>query len=180
MFPMVATLDDYRAARAILEEERERLGAQPVPVGVMVEVPSVAVTAARFAHEVDFFSIGTNDLAQYTLAMDRGHPQLAVQVDGLHPAVLSLVGQTAEVGATTGRPTGVCGGLAGDPHAIALLLGLGIRELSVPVPAVPAVKAQIRTLAMADCRELAPRALALDSAAAVRALVPSSDDEEIS
>lgn len=179
MFPMVSTLEDFRAAKTILETERDRLGVAPVPVGVMVEVPSVALTAARFAPEVDFFSIGTNDLAQYTLAMDRGHPQLAPRVDGLHPAVLTLVRQTATAGDAAGRWTGVCGGLAADPHAVPLLIGLGVRELSVAVPAVPAVKVQIRALDLAGCEELAGLALTADSAATVRALVPLAHDEEI-
>jgi phosphoenolpyruvate-protein phosphotransferase len=179
MFPMVATLEEFRTARAILEEEREQLGVEPVPVGVVVEVPSVAALAARFAAEVDFFSIGTNDLTQYTLAMDRGHPKLAPQVDGLHPAVLSLVGQTARAATEAGGWAGVCGGIAADPQAVPLLIGLGVSGLSVSVPAVPAVKAQIRTLTAERCRVLAGQALSADSAAAVRALVPSGPDEEI-
>lgn len=179
MFPMVATLEEFLAARAILEEERERLGVEPVPVGVVVEVPSVAAIAARFAVEADFFSIGTNDLTQYTLAMDRGHPKLAPQVDGLHPAVLTLVGQTAWAANEAGRWVGVCGGIAADPQAVPLLIGLGVRELSVSVPAIPAVKAQIRTLTLKRCSVLASEALSADSAAAVRALVPTGADEEI-
>jgi multiphosphoryl transfer protein len=180
MFPMVSTLEDYRTARGILDEERERLGAPEIPVGIMVEVPSVAVTASQFAAEVDFFSVGTNDLTQYTLAMDRGHPKLAPQVDGLHPAVLSLIGRAAQAGREAGLWTGVCGGIAGDPQAVPLLLGLGVRELSLSVPVIPAVKAQIRALDLAECQDLAARALTADSAAAVRALVPSFDDEELS
>ncbi|NLT56920.1 MAG: HPr family phosphocarrier protein [Actinomycetales bacterium] len=179
MFPMVATLGEYRAARAVLEEERQRLGVPPVPVGVMVEVPSVAVTAARFAAEVDFFSIGTNDLTQYTLAMDRGHPRLAPQVDGVHPAVLALIEQTVIAAEAAGLRAAVCGGTAADPQAVPLLLGLGVRELSVPVPAVPAVKARIRTLSLDECRSLVECALIEDSAAAVRALVPAVDEEEL-
>lgn len=178
MFPMVATLDDFRAARAVVEEERERLGVAPIPVGVMVEVPSVAMTAAAFAAEADFFSIGTNDLTQYTLAMDRGHPKLAPQVDALHPAVLALIARTADAARGAGRRAAVCGAVAADPQAVPLLLGLGVDELSVAVPAVPAVKAQIRTLDLAECRELARQALTADSAAAVRALTPALDEEE--
>jgi phosphoenolpyruvate-protein phosphotransferase len=176
MFPMVATMDDFREAKAIFEEERELLGVAPVPVGIMVEVPSVAVMAAQFAAEVDFFSVGTNDLTQYTLAMDRGHPKLAPQVDGLNPAVLGLIGQATAAAHTAGKWVGVCGGIASDPQAVPILIGLGVDELSVSIPAIPAVKAQIRALSLASCQKLAARALTEDSAASVRALVPTDDD----
>jgi phosphocarrier protein FPr len=177
MFPMIATIEDFRLAKAIFEEERVALGVEPVPVGIMVEVPSVAVMAAQFAAEVDFFSVGTNDLTQYTLAMDRGHPRLAPQVDGLNPAVLGLIGQAVTAAHAAGKWVGVCGGIASDPQAVPLLVGLGVDELSVSVPAIPAVKAQIRSLSLADCQELAASALTQDSAASVRALVPTDDDE---
>jgi phosphoenolpyruvate-protein phosphotransferase len=177
MFPMIATIEDFRQAKAIFEEERAALGAAPVPVGIMVEVPSVAVMAPQFAAEVDFFSVGTNDLTQYTLAMDRGHPRLAPQVDGLNPAVLGLIAQAAKAAHEAGRWVGVCGGMASDPQAVPILVGLGVDELSVSIPAVPAVKAQVRSLSLTQCQELAARALTQDSAAAVRALVPAYDDE---
>jgi multiphosphoryl transfer protein len=177
MFPMIATIEDFRQAKAIFEEERADLGVEPVPVGIMVEVPSVAVMAPQFAAEVDFFSVGTNDLTQYTLAMDRGHPRLAPQVDGLNPAVLGLIGQAVKAAHEAGRWVGVCGGMASDPHAVPILVGLGVDELSVSIPAVPAVKAQVRSLSLTQCQELAARALAQDSAAAVRELVPVHDDE---
>jgi phosphocarrier protein FPr len=176
MFPMIATMQDWRLAKAVFEEERERLGVAPIPVGIMVEVPSVAVMAPQFAAEVDFFSVGTNDLTQYTLAMDRGHPQLAPQVDGLNPAVLRLIAQSVTAAHSAGRWVGVCGGMASDPQAVPLLVGLGVDELSVSVPAIPSVKAQIRTLSLATCEDLAARALDLGSAAEVRALVPLDDD----
>jgi phosphoenolpyruvate-protein phosphotransferase len=172
MFPMVATLDEWRAARAILEEERQRLDAPRIEAGIMVEVPSAALLADQFARVVDFFSIGTNDLTQYTLAMDRGHPRLAPQVDGLSPAVLRLIEQTVSAARRHGRWTGVCGGIAGDPQAVPLLVGLGVDELSVSVPAIPALKAQIRRLRVEQCRTLAQAALACATAADVRALVP--------
>ncbi|WP_029663435.1 phosphoenolpyruvate--protein phosphotransferase [Cellulomonas sp. KRMCY2] len=177
MFPMISTIDDFRQAKEIFEEEREKLGVPPVPVGIMVEVPSVAVMAAQFAAEVDFFSVGTNDLTQYTLAMDRGHPKLAPQVDGLNPAVLGLIGLAATAARAAGKWVGVCGGIASDPQAVPILVGLGVDELSVSIPAIPAVKAQIRALSLVDCQELAARALTQVSAAAVRALVPTDDDD---
>jgi len=176
MFPMIATMQDWRLAKAVFEEERERLGAAPIPVGIMVEVPSVAVMASQFAAEVDFFSVGTNDLTQYTLAMDRGHPKLAPQVDGLNPAVLRLIAQSVTAAHAAGRWVGVCGGMASDPQAVPLLVGLGVDELSVSIPAIPSVKAQIRLLSLATCEDLAAHALNLDSAAEVRALVPLDDD----
>jgi phosphoenolpyruvate-protein phosphotransferase len=176
MFPMVATLEDWRSAKAVFEEERERLGVGPVPVGIMVEVPSVAIMARQFAAEVDFFSVGTNDLTQYTLAMDRGHPKLAPQVDGLNPAVLRLISLSVTAAHAAGRWVGVCGGMASDSQAVPLLVGLGVDELSVSIPAIPSVKAQVRSLSLAACQELAARALELDSAASVRALIPLDDD----
>jgi len=173
MFPMIATIEDFRLARQVFEEEREKLGVPPVPVGIMVEVPSVAVMAEQFAAaDVDFFSVGTNDLTQYTLAMDRGHPKLAPQVDGLNPAVLALIANAVAAAHKHGKWVGVCGGMGSDPQAVPLLVGLGVDELSVSIPAIPAVKAQIRGLTLAECKALAARALAQDSAAAVRALVP--------
>ncbi len=177
MFPMIATIEDFRQAKAIFEEEREDLGVASVPLGIMVEVPSVAVMAPQFAAEVDFFSVGTNDLTQYTLAMDRGHPRLAPQVDGLNPAVLGLIAQAVKAAHEAGRWVGICGGIASDPQAVPILIGLGVDELSVSIPAVPAVKAQVRSLSLAQCQELAAQALSRDSAAAVRALVPAYHDE---
>ena len=175
MFPMIATLSELRDVKAMLAEEAASLGVPPVPTGIMVEIPAAAVMAAQFAAEADFFSIGTNDLTQYTLAMDRGHPKLAPQVDGLNPAVLRLIGHTVKGAAPLGRMVGVCGGIASDPHAVPILVGLGVTELSVSLPSIPAVKAQIRTLRLDACRELAERALAAESAEAVRALVPDPD-----
>ncbi|WP_310598645.1 phosphoenolpyruvate--protein phosphotransferase [Desulfobulbus sp.] len=172
MFPMIATLQEFRLAKQVFEEEREKLGVDPVPLGIMVEVPAAAVMAAQFAPEVDFFSVGTNDLTQYTLAMDRGHPKLAPQVDGLNPAVLALIATAVEAAHRHGKWVGICGGIGSDPQAVPLLVGLGVDELSVSIPAIPAVKAQIRAISLAHCQELAATALRLDSAAAVRALVP--------
>lgn len=173
MFPMIATMGDWEAAKAVWDDERARLGVTAeVPLGIMVEVPSVAVMARQFAAVVDFFSVGTNDLTQYTLAMDRGHPKLAPQVDGLNPAVLGLIGQAVEAAHAAGKWVGVCGGIGSDPQAVPILVGLGVDELSVSIPSIPAVKAQIRALDFSACQELAVRALSQSSAADVRALVP--------
>jgi phosphocarrier protein FPr len=160
----------------LIEEERERLGVAPVPLGIMVEVPSAALMADAFAREVDFFSVGTNDLTQYTLAMDRGHPKLAPFVDALHPAVLRLIAQTTQAAEKNGRMVGVCGGLASDLQAVPVLVGLGVTELSVSVPQIPAVKARIRELSFAECRALAEKALDAATAAEVRALLVGVDE----
>ncbi|SMP62866.1 PTS system, glucose-specific IIBC component [Desulfonatronum zhilinae] len=172
MFPMISRLAEFREAKALFEEERDALKGQgspvSIPVGIMVETPSAALLAGQFAREADFFSVGTNDLTQYTLAMDRGHPRLAAHCDGLDPAVLALIHKAARAAAAHGKWCGVCGGLAGDPEAVPILIGLGVTELSVGAASIPGVKALVRTLNMARCRELAAQALNLDSAAQVR------------
>ena len=172
MFPMVGLLSELRDAKAILEEERQRLGVKPIETGIMVEIPAAAIMAAQFAREADFFSIGTNDLTQYTLAMDRGHPKLAPKVDGLNPSVLRLIAWTVEAAHAQGKWVGVCGGIASDPQAVPLLIGLGVDELSVSLPTIPSIKAQIRTLWRHECQDLARRALTLETAAEVRAYCP--------
>jgi len=176
MFPMIATMEELREAKAVLLEEARALGVSAIRCGIMVEVPAVAVMASAFAAEADFFSIGTNDLTQYTLAMDRGHPKLAPKVDALNPAVLRLIAQTVEGAHSHDRHAGICGGVAGDLHAIPILVGLGIDELSVSLQAIPTVKAQIRRLNVAECRELARRALECATVEEVRALVPQTED----
>jgi multiphosphoryl transfer protein len=168
MFPMVATLDEYRRARAMLDDVRDRL-----EVGVMIEVPAAALAAEQFAPEVDFFSLGTNDLTQYTLAAERGNAAVADLADGLHPAILRLIGMVADAANDHGKWAGVCGELASDPVAVPALVGLGIVELSANAPAIPAVKAAVREVDAEAARELAERALELDSAADVRRLFTS-------
>jgi phosphocarrier protein FPr len=170
MFPMVASVEEYREGRAALEAVRAELGAPPMEVGIMVEVPSAAAMADVLAREVDFFSIGTNDLTQYVLAMDRMHPALATKADGLHPAVLRLIGQVVQAAHAEGKWVGVCGNLAAEREACAILVGLGVDELSVSPPSVPELKARIRGLRMSDAKRLAERALACGTAAEVRAL----------
>ena len=171
MFPMIATLAEWRAAREMVERERNALGSPAIPVGIMVETPAAAMIADQFARAADFLSIGTNDLTQYTLAMDRTNPRLAPQVDALHPAVLRLIARTVKGAHAHKRWVGVCGALAGDLDAVPVLLGLGVDELSVDVPIIPAVKARVRSLSMAMCRAIAREALEAESGAAVRAIV---------
>jgi phosphocarrier protein FPr len=175
MFPMIATVLELRQAKAVLYEEAAALGVSPIRCGIMVEVPAVAIMAHTFANEADFFSIGTNDLTQYTLAMDRGHPKLAPKVDALNPAVLRLIAQTVEGAHAHERLVGICGGVAGDPHAVPILIGLGVDELSVSLPAIPTVKAQIRRLSLTTCRELAQRALECATVEEIRALSPVTE-----
>ena len=172
MFPMIATMAELLDAKAILGEEASSLGIAPMPCGIMAEIPVVAVMAEVFAKEADFFSIGTNDLTQYTLAMDRGHPKLAPKVDALNPGLLRLIALTVDGARKHDRFTGVCGGLAGDPQAVPILVGLGVNELSVSLPSIPTIKAQVRRLSYADCRELAQRALNCRTGDEVRALLP--------
>ncbi|MFP5284888.1 MAG: phosphoenolpyruvate--protein phosphotransferase, partial [Thermoanaerobaculia bacterium] len=170
MYPMIATLSDLREALEITEQVRRELGAGRLDVGIMIEVPSAVAMAPELAGLVDFFSIGTNDLTQYVMAMDRGHPMLARQADGLHPAVLRMIDQTVRAAAAKNRWVGVCGGIAGDPLGAVILIGLGVTELSVSIPSIAAIKARIRNVSMKDAQDLARRALACDSAEAVRGL----------
>ncbi|HUQ10956.1 MAG TPA: phosphoenolpyruvate--protein phosphotransferase [Steroidobacteraceae bacterium] len=169
LLPMITEPGEVRAVRALIEKLRDP--AAPAPqLGAMIETPASALLAEQIAAEVDFLSIGTNDLTQYTLAMDRGNAAVAARVDGLHPAVLALVARVGEAGERRGKLVAVCGGLASDPVAAPLLLGLGVRELSVVPNLIPALKARVSTLKLDDCRALAARALRLDSAEAVRHL----------
>lgn len=167
MFPMITSLDELRTAKQILAEEQATSG-QNAKVGIMIEVPAAAIMADLFAREADFFSIGTNDLTQYTLAMDRGHPKLAKQADALHPAVLNLIRTTIEAAHKQQKWVGICGGIASDVLAIPVLIGLEVDELSVSVPAIPAVKARICRLTMGECRTLAQEVLQMGTASEVR------------
>ncbi|KQN36538.1 PTS galactitol transporter subunit IIC [Sphingomonas sp. Leaf407] len=172
MIPMVASVAEIVAVRAVVDRLRGEMGiAERVEVGIMVETPAAAVTAGTLAGHADFLSIGTNDLTQYALAMDRGNPSVAAGIDGLHPAVLQLIAHTAQGAARHGRWVGVCGGLASDGLAVPLLIGLGITELSAAPRFVPELKALVRTLSIDRCHALATRALAAASAGEVRAMV---------
>jgi phosphoenolpyruvate-protein phosphotransferase len=168
MFPMVKDVDEFRAGKAIFDRVQAEVKASDVQLGIMIEVPSCALLAPTLAKEAHFFSIGTNDLTQYTLAIDRDHPQLSAQSDALHPAVLQMIRMTVEAAHAEGRWVGVCGELGSDPLAIPVLVGLGVDELSVSSPRVPLVKARIRELTLPQARELAGLALRQATAAAVR------------
>ncbi|MEG3083020.1 phosphoenolpyruvate--protein phosphotransferase [Sphingomonas sp. PB2P12] len=170
MFPMISSVSELVSLRATCEAIRVALDAPVVPIGIMIEVPAAAILAEALAEHADFFSIGTNDLTQYGLAMDRQNPDLAAEADAFHPAILRLIQMTVAGARRYDRWVGVCGGLAGDPLGAALLAGLGITELSMTPRDIPAVKARLRGSDMAALQKLADRALALSSPADVRAL----------
>jgi multiphosphoryl transfer protein len=172
LIPMVTDLSEILAVRRVIDEVAAELKLEGrVALGAMIETPSAALTAAVLIQAVDFLSIGSNDLTQYTLAMDRGHAELARRTDALHPAVLQLMAAAAIAGDAAGKLVAVCGGVAADHTAVPILLGLGIRELSVVPAAIPALKRQIGGLRIAECRELAKRCLHLGSATEVRSLI---------
>jgi phosphotransferase system enzyme I (PtsI) len=175
MFPMISGMQELRRAQALLDECRDELRREgrafdeKIPVGMMVEVPSAAVIADLLAREVDFFSLGTNDLVQYTLAADRGNERIAHLYEPTHPAVLRLIKQTAEAGRAAGIWTGVCGEMGGDITLTPLLVGLGVDELSCGVAVLPRVKRAVRSLDVTACQRLADEALHCESGAEILA-----------
>lgn len=168
MLPMVSFVDELRKYRDIIRQEQAALGIDKVSVGIMVEVPSVAVMANIFAGCADFMSLGTNDLTQYTLAIDRGNGSVSNFADTLNPAVLKLIYMTAEAANAASIPLGVCGAAAGDIYAVPLLIGLGLRSLSVPYGLAAEIKYFIRGLDTAACRDLAFKCLNMESSLQVR------------
>lgn len=171
LLPMITDPQEIRAVRRILGELTAAAADPAIALGAMIETPASALMAERIGREVDFLSIGTNDLTQYTLAMDRGQPDLAARLDGLHPAVLRLIATTTEGAGRHGRHVAVCGGLASDAAAVPILIGLGVNELSMVPAVIPALKSLIAGLRVDQCVALAAAALEQESAAAVRALV---------
>jgi phosphocarrier protein len=170
LLPMITEVGELLAVRERIDELAREAGISERPeLGVMIEVPSAALMAEQLAEHADFLSIGTNDLSQYTLAMDRDHAGLAARVDALHPALLRLIAMTCTAAASKGRWVGVCGALASDPLATAALIGLGVRELSVSPPQVAEIKAQVRELDTRQCQALAQHLISLSGAADVRA-----------
>ena len=171
MLPMVANVGELVMARAMLDREATAMGREAPPLGIMVETPAAALIAETLAGQAAFFSIGSNDLTQYALAMDRGNAGTAAGLDALHPAVLRLIRCTVEGGRARDRWTGVCGGIAADPLAVAILIGLGITELSVPPAAVAEIKQIVRTIDTDGAARLAASACDAPDAASVRTLV---------
>lgn len=170
MFPMVSDINEWRAARTLFTEAAGNMDTAHVQLGMMIEIPSAALRAADFAREVDFFSIGTNDLTQYTLAIDRGHPDLSAQADALHPAVLSLIDMTVRAAHSHGAWVGVCGEAAADALGAAVFTGLGVDELSMSARAIPLIKEQLRQGNYATYQQLASKALQQADAQSVRML----------
>jgi phosphoenolpyruvate-protein kinase (PTS system EI component) len=171
MLPMVATAQELLWARSMLDRARADTGiGAPLELGIMVEVPSAALTADRLAEHADFFSLGTNDLTQYTMAAERGDERLAALLTGPQPAVLRLVAETVQAAAPRGRFVGVCGELAGDPAAAVLLAGLGVTELSMAPALVPEAKAALREVDLTTAKAAALQALRAPDAASARAI----------
>jgi phosphoenolpyruvate-protein phosphotransferase (PTS system enzyme I) len=177
MVPMVASVQELREVRRLLGRAMNEVDtagqprAKHIPLGMMIEVPSAVVMADVLAREAEFFSIGTNDLIQYTLAIDRGNRSLAPLASPFHPAILRMIRQVTRAAATHAVPVALCGAMASDPLAAVLLVGLGLRELSMEAAAIPEIKEAIRRVTMADCERAAEAALALDTAEAVEELV---------
>jgi phosphocarrier protein FPr len=174
MFPMVATLEEVKRARAMMVQAHQELEAEgtahawPMETGIMVEIPAAAVLSSVLAAHVDFFSIGTNDLTQYTMAAERGNPALSTLADGLHPAVLSLIRMVTTGAHAQGKWVGVCGELGGDPLAVPVLAGLEVDELSMNPAAIPRAKAILRVIDSSQAQALAERVLAAEDAVQAR------------
>jgi len=177
MFPMISGVAELRAAKVVLDEVKTELAAEGIPfdsavkVGIMIEMPSAALTADLLAQECDFFSIGTNDLIQYTLAVDRVNEYVSYLYEPLHPSLLRLIEMVAKAASAAGIPVTVCGEMAGEPMIAPVLLGLGIRELSMSAVSVPEVKATIRATTIGEAEALVARVKNLATAAEIRAMV---------
>ena len=180
MFPMIATLDEVRQAKKLFEEAQFELQAEKIEkaekiqIGIMVETPAVALLSEKFASEVAFFSIGTNDLTQYTFAAERGNKRLSHLNDPCHPAVLRQIEMVVQAAHAQGKWVGVCGEMAGDPEAIPLLLGLEVDELSISPAQIPTAKQIVRRCSYTEARELAQQALEMENAKVVRQAVNHS------
>ncbi|APV50394.1 phosphoenolpyruvate--protein phosphotransferase [Betaproteobacteria bacterium GR16-43] len=171
LLPMVTDVEDVRVVREMIDDVRSELGVEASPpLGVMIETPASAMLADQLVEVADFLSIGTNDLSQYTLAMDRGHPELASRLDAMHPAVLRLIAVAADAAQGAGKEVAVCGSLGSDVAAIPILVGLGVHEVSVVPTSIPRIKRTLRSHDLASCKALAHEALEQKSAAAVRKL----------
>jgi phosphotransferase system enzyme I (PtsI) len=169
MFPMISEVEELKSAKALLEEVKDELKEKKIPfdenieVGIMVEIPSAALAGDSLAKESNFFSIGTNDLIQYTLAVDRGNERIAHLYQGFHPAVLKLIKETIEAGHRNGIWVGLCGEMAGDPLATIILVGMGVDELSTSAMAIPEIKKIIRSITFEEAQRVAQQVLSLST-----------------
>jgi phosphotransferase system enzyme I (PtsI) len=185
MFPMIATLDEFRAAKALLEEEKQKLMSEGITVsdkielGIMVEIPSTAVLADQFAKEVDFFSIGTNDLIQYTMAADRMNQRVSYLYQPYSPSILRLVKMVIDAAHTEGKWAGMCGEMAGDETAIPLLLGLGLDEFSMSATSILKARSQILRLSKKEMENLAEKALQMSTTTQVVELVKAATEKDL-
>jgi phosphocarrier protein FPr len=176
MFPMIGRLSEWTKARNIAEDVRSRLNGPRLPLGIMIEVPSAVMVAEHLAKEVDFFSIGSNDLTQYALAIDRLHPDLCCEADSYHPALVKMIGMTVKAAQAHGKWVGVCGNSAASPNLVTLLVGLGVTELSVSPANVAAVKNMIRAVNYEKLQVKANKALQEGSSEVVMELYKNNDD----
>jgi phosphotransferase system enzyme I (PtsI) len=177
MFPMISGLEEYRSAREVLDEAKHELDnegieyAKDIPVGIMIEMPSAALVADLLAREVDFFSIGTNDLIQYTLAVDRVNEHVSYLYQSLHPSLLRLIAIVVKAAREHDISVGICGEMAGDPMVAPVLLGLGLQELSMNAVSIPEVKNVIRSVRLSDLDELVVQVKSLPTVSEIRAAV---------
>ena len=176
LFPMITTVEEVDEALRLLERAQRELAEDELAharprIGVMIEVPSAALQAAQLASRVDFLAVGTNDLTQYLLAVDRDNSRVAGLYDSLHPAMLKIIAHIIEDGRQAGRPVNLCGEMSADPGAAILLLGMGAASLSAGATSVPRVKWAIRSFTRAQAQELTRQALQLDTARQVHRLL---------
>jgi phosphotransferase system enzyme I (PtsI) len=177
MFPMISGVAELRAVKTVVDDVKRELDAEgiaydkAIKLGIMIEMPSAALTADLLAQEADFFSIGTNDLIQYTMAVDRVNEYVSYLYEPLHPSLIRLIGDVAKAARAQGIPCTVCGEMAGEPMIAPVLIGLGIRELSMSAVSIPEVKAAVRQMTVEDTERLVAKVKNLPTAADVRAVV---------
>lgn len=177
LFPMISDIQELRQAKALVEEAKKELAkafvpfARNIPIGCMIEVPSAAVTVDILSHECDFFSIGTNDLVQYTLAVDRGHAQMSYLYQPCHPSILRLIDVIVQKAHAQNKPVTVCGEVAADPKFVPLLVGLGVDELSISLPLIAAIKTVICAIDLLEAKALAQKVRSLHTAQQVQAVL---------
>ena len=175
LFPMISSLDEVRACRAVIAEAQRALRrarvphARHLPMGVMIEVPAAVRLVTRLAKEVDFFALGTNDLIQYLLAADRNNPLVSKYYDPLHPAVLQAIAEVMANAASFDRDVCLCGEMATDPHNLLVLLGMGLREFSMPAPYIPRTKAFLAAISLDYARQAWHEVIGLDTSAEIHA-----------